>query len=110
MISSPIKDKNYNSNKIYFVVCKCFQFNPVQNFVIWNRVNPPFDSTWLCDFSTIKKEKKKQSDHFPTMVSQKVICNGVKHDSTASINNGLLTKCDMQYIPVKHLIYIQIDL
>ena len=27
-------------SQIYFVVCKCFQFGPVENFVIWERVNP----------------------------------------------------------------------
>ena len=25
---------------IYFVVCKCFEFGHIQNFVFWQRVNP----------------------------------------------------------------------
>ena len=33
-----IKDRNYHFCYIYFVVCKCFQFGQVQNFVVWERV------------------------------------------------------------------------
>ena len=31
----PIKDRNHHLSFIYFVVCNCFQFGHVQNFVIW---------------------------------------------------------------------------
>ena len=34
-----IKDINYHFCYIQFVVCKCFQFGLVQNFVMWEWVN-----------------------------------------------------------------------
>ena len=34
----PIKDRNHHFSYIYCVVCKCFQFGHVQNFVVWYRV------------------------------------------------------------------------
>ena len=30
----PIKDRNHYFSNISFVVCKCFEFGPVENFVI----------------------------------------------------------------------------
>ena len=30
----PAKDRNHNSSYILFVVCKCFEFGQVQNFVV----------------------------------------------------------------------------
>ena len=35
-----IKDRNYHSCYIYFGICKCFQFEQGQIFVIWEWVNP----------------------------------------------------------------------
>ena len=29
------KDSNRRSSNIYFVVCKCFQFGLIRNFVVW---------------------------------------------------------------------------
>ena len=37
-VFNPIKDINHHFSKLYFVICKCFQFGPVLNFVIWKRV------------------------------------------------------------------------
>ena len=31
----PIKDRNHHLSYIYFIVCKCFEFDDVHNFVIW---------------------------------------------------------------------------
>ena len=31
----------------YAFVCKCFQYGPVQNFVIWERVKSPFQRAGL---------------------------------------------------------------
>ena len=36
----PIKDRNYHFFYIEFVVCKCFEFGMVQNFVVWEWVKP----------------------------------------------------------------------
>ena len=35
----PIEDRNHPFNNIYFVICKCIQFGPRKNFVVWKRVN-----------------------------------------------------------------------
>ena len=31
----PVKDRYHYLNYINFVVCKCFQFGHIQNFVVW---------------------------------------------------------------------------
>ena len=35
MVFYPIKDRNHHMSCIYFVICKCFEFNDVQNSVVW---------------------------------------------------------------------------
>ena len=56
-----IKDRNHNFSNIRFVVGKCFEFCPVQNFVVWlriktmyNFVNMPFvaEPVWLDQYRT----------------------------------------------------------
>ena len=34
-VFNPIKDNNNNFSQGPFIVCHCFQFGPVQNFVTW---------------------------------------------------------------------------
>ena len=44
-------------NHIYFVVCKCFQFGPVQKIVLGYRVNPFQNKPWflhVCSTSLLK--------------------------------------------------------
>ena len=56
-----IKDRNHNFSNVRFVVCKCFEFCPVQNFVVWlkiktiyNFINLPFvaEPVWLDQYRT----------------------------------------------------------
>ena len=56
----PVKDRNHHFSYIYPVVCKCFQFGHVQNFVMWLRLNP-FANKPCCSTSLLKTlwEKEK---------------------------------------------------
>ena len=38
----PFQNKFQHLSHIYFVVCKCFQFDRVQNFVFWQSLFSPF--------------------------------------------------------------------
>ena len=42
----PIKEKNHPCSSSYFVICKCFKFGLIQNFVIYGKESISF-STWF---------------------------------------------------------------
>ena len=46
----PIKDRNLHLSYNYFVICKCVQFDLVQNFVVWVRVNHFPNKPWFLQF------------------------------------------------------------
>ena len=50
----PIKDRNHHLSFIYSVVCKCFPFGHVQNFVVCYRVKAKFVISKCFQFSQIQ--------------------------------------------------------
>ena len=67
-----IEERNYHYCNISFVVCKCFQFGLVQNFILWDWVKYQIDKNSLPNNKILDVSKLKASADEKTNVTEKL--------------------------------------